>query len=108
MASAPATASPPPSGWIPATTATPRRPIASPNARVLFSRSCGRKRSTSSALKIGTDDWTTAARPESMCCSPQAISQNGSAAFSTPRTRQCRQAARSSAVARSRPKRQTT
>jgi hypothetical protein len=43
--------------------------------------------STISALKIGTEAWTTAARPESMYCSPQAISQNGTAALSAPRTR---------------------
>ena len=42
-----------------------------------------------------------------MYCSPHAISQNGSAALSTPSTRQCRHAARSSASASSRPSRQT-
>ena len=98
----------PPSGWIPVTTATPAMPIASPSARVLVSRSCGRKRSTSSALKIGTDACTTAASPESMCCSPQAISQNGTAALRRPSTRQWRRAARSSSSACARPKRQTT
>ena len=45
-ASAPAIAHQPPCGLIPVTTATPTIPIASPAARVPFSRSCGRKRST--------------------------------------------------------------
>jgi hypothetical protein len=93
---------------MPVTTATPTIPIASPSARARLRRSCGRKRRTRSALKIGTDAWTTAASPESMCCSPHAISQNGIAALSRPRTRRCRQAARSSSRARAAPKRQTT
>jgi hypothetical protein len=59
-------------------------------------------------LKIGTDACTTAARPESMCCSPHAISQNGIAAFTRPSTRQCCHAARSSRAARVRPSRQRT
>ena len=80
------------SGWIPVTTATPTIPIPSPSARVPFSRSCGRNFSAISALKIGTDAWTTAARPESMCCSPQAISQKGTAALRAPRTRKWRHA----------------
>ena len=89
------------------TTATPTIPIASPSARVALSRSCGITRSRISALKIGTDACTTAARPESMCCSPHAISQNGTAALSTPSTAQWRQAARRSATARVQPSRQT-
>ena len=41
-----------------------------------------------------------------MCCSPHAISQNGSAALATPRTTQWRQAARMSPNAWVRPNRQ--
>ena len=99
----------PPLGWIPVTTATPTIPIASPSARVPLSRSCGSTLSTISALKIGTDAWTTAARPESMCCSPQAISQNGKRRVEraeheavAPRGRAARRASRSQ------PSRQTT
>ena len=98
----------PPLGWMPVTTATPTIPISSPSARVPFSRSCGSTFRAISALKIGTEACTTAARPESMCCSPQAISQNGMAALRAPRIRKWRHAVRCLVSRRSQPKRQTT
>ena len=47
-----------------------------------------------SSEKIGTVAWAIAAGPESMCCSPQATSQKGSAALSRPSTSDSRQAVR--------------
>ena len=45
-----------------------------------------RKRSASSATKIGIDAFPIAATPESIFVSPQAISVNGSAVLKTPST----------------------
>jgi hypothetical protein len=86
-ASVPATAHHPPSGWNPVIRTTPLIPTASPTTRDGPSGSWGRKRRLSSATKIGTDACAIAAMLESMCCSPQATSVIGSAAFTIPRTR---------------------
>ena len=48
-----------------------------PRSRFVESGSCGRNRSPSRIVKSGTVAWAIAATPESTCCSPQAISQNG-------------------------------
>ena len=49
-------------------------------------RSLGRKRIASRVTKIGTVELAIAAMPESMCVSPQAISQNGMTALIRPST----------------------
>ena len=51
-------------------------------------------------MKSGTVACAIAATPESTYCSPHAISQNGTAFETTPRTAHCRHAARSSESAR--------
>ena len=56
-------------------------------------------------MKSGTVACAIAATPESTYCSPHAISQNGTAFETTPRTAHCRHAARSSESARRSPER---
>ena len=62
-------------------------------------RSWGRNLSPISSEKIGTVAWAIPAAPESMCCSPQAISQNGAAALRSPSAIASRHASRSRTTA---------
>jgi hypothetical protein len=59
-----------------------------------------RNRSPRRIVKSGTVAWAIAATPESTCCSPHAMSQNGTAFAITPSTAHCRHEARSSETAR--------
>ena len=65
-------------------TVTPANPIRTPTSRRRDSLSVGSSHGTSKALKIGTVEFATAAIPESMCCSPHAISVNGIAPLTIP------------------------
>ena len=84
---------------------TPAKPISTPTSRRRDSRSAGSSHGTSNALKIGTVEFATAAIPESMCCSPHAISVNGIAPLTTPIAKPAQPAARSSAKAARLPER---
>ena len=66
--------------------ATPRKPRMIPTSRRPETRSLGRNLIASSATKIGTGAFAIPAIDESTCCSPQAISVNGSAVLISPRT----------------------
>ena len=68
---------------------------ATPTQRMRATCSCGRKRRATRNAKIGTVAWAMPATVESMCFSPQAMSQNGNAALNTPNTNVGRPAARS-------------
>ena len=76
---------------------TPTSPSRTPTSREPVERSLGTKRIASGTTKIGTDEFATAAVPESTYFSPQAISVNGTAALITPSTSPCRHARRSGA-----------
>src|SRR5579872_2861797 len=76
----------PPCGCTPARIATPTRPRSTPTSRQPVERSLGTKNTARSATKMGTDEFATAAVPESTHFSPHAISVNGTAAFSTAST----------------------
>ena len=95
-ASTPAMPHQPPPGAAPVRTTTPTRPSPTPAARMPRGRSDGRQRTASSPAKIGTDAFATAARPESMCRSPHAISVNGIAELNSPSRYAPRGARRSS------------
>ena len=83
-ASVPATAHQPPEVSTPDSTATPTSPSATPTQRIRATRSCGRSQIPSTNANSGTVACAMPATDESMCFSPQAISQNGSAALNTP------------------------
>ena len=85
----------PPPGWIAREHGDADEPEADAARREPVARSLGTSQNARTATKIGTDAFATAATPESMCFSPQAISVNGIAAFSRPSTTPSRQAARS-------------
>ena len=91
-------------GRRPVSTPTPTSPSATPAQRIGDTRSWGRKRSATTNAKIGTVAWAIPATVESMCFSPQAMSQNGSAALNSPNTNVGRPAARSCAVASAAPR----
>src|SRR5690242_818368 len=54
----------PPAGWTPARIATPARPTPTPTRRQPVERSLGTNQNASTATKIGTDEFATAATPE--------------------------------------------
>ena len=60
----------PPCGWTPARIETPTSPSSTPTRRSPVERSLGTKKNASSATKIGTDEFATAAVPESTHFSP--------------------------------------
>ena len=99
----PATAHQPLSDGNPASSATPRKPIATPAMRRSPTGSCGRNFAASTNVNSGTVDCAIPATLESMCVSPQATRVIGTAALMTPRTRDGRHAARSSRTARAAP-----
>ncbi len=104
----PAMAHQPPSGWPPASTPTPTRPSPKPSSWPRESGSWGRKRRPRTIVKSGTVDCAMAAIPESMCFSPHATSQNGTAFAIAPITSHWRHEARSSRSARVQPNDRTT
>ena len=97
-ASVPAAPHQPPSGWMPASTPTPTSPTMKPASRRPWTRSLGFQRIASSTTKIGIEAFAIAATPESMCFSPQAISVNGIAPFTTPRAKPSQPTRRRSAT----------
>src|SRR2546428_9166836 len=84
-ASVPATAHQPPSRCTPVTSATPPIPIASPAIRDVPSGSCGGKRRTKRATKIGTEAVAIAATLASMFLYPHATQLLGKAAVTEHR-----------------------
>ena len=94
-ASVPATAHQPPGRSTPVSTPTPTSPSATPTHRIRDTCSCGRNRSATTKAKIGTVACAIPATVESMCFSPQAMSQKGSAALNSPKKNVGRPAARS-------------
>ena len=77
---------------------TPTSPSSTPARRTPDERSLGTKKNASSATKIGTDEFATAAVPESTHFSPYAMSVNGTAALSTASTSPSRQPRTSAAA----------
>ena len=63
----------------PSRATTPPNPITSPTTRSPVGRSAGEKRTDSSATISGMEAIRMAASDEEMCCSPAAISRNGTA-----------------------------
>ncbi len=76
---------------------TPTSPSRTPTSRQPVERSVGTKHTAKMATKIGTDEFATAAVPESTHRSPHAISVNGTAALRTASTRPGRHARRRAA-----------